>query len=76
MAIIEVTIHKLEESLFTKTKETMDEQIEIQSNDDCFFFSIWGIIKVDWMLERQTVNQDYCKGGLDYFSWVGKKKRT
>ena len=46
---------------FHRKKKT-HEQVEIQSNDD--FLDIRWVIHIDWILEDQTVNQDYYKYAL------------
>ena len=44
-------------------EESAHEQVQIQSNDDCFF-DIRGVIYIDWVPEGQTVNQVYYKNVL------------
>ena len=43
---------------FQDGREDVEDQIKIQSNDDCFF-DVHGIVHLNWVPEGQTVNQYY-----------------
>jgi hypothetical protein len=47
----------------TSKKKSMEEQVQFESNDDRFF-DIRGIVHIDWVPERPTVNWVYYKDVL------------
>lgn len=62
--------------LVLNDKKSTNVKIEIQGNDDCFFFFyIKGIVHIDWVPEGQTMNQHYYISVLaNLREWVRRKR--
>lgn len=61
--------------LVLNDKKSTNVKIEIQGNDDCFFFYIKGIVHIDWVPEGQTMNQHYYISVLaNLREWVRRKR--